>query len=166
VNLIGAAGLISMAPITGRSLEADLPRVRPNYSPLIAELLVEGAKRSASFRQLVQKIDASDGIVYVEEGRCGHQVRACLALTVRIAGPNRIMRIIVEPRRYHDELIAAIAHELQHAVEALSNPAVRDAFTMYWFFDRIGRTDTGAFETEEAIQMGLNVLHELETKAK
>lgn len=138
-----------------------IPRVRANGDQSIAALLQEGTLRSATFQRLVARIDASDGLVYVEHGQCHHQVRACLALTVRVAGPSRMLRIVVDTRRDHDELLAAIGHELQHAIEALGDSHVTDDMTIYNFFRRIAPTDKGRFETEEAIEIGLNVMSEL-----
>lgn len=39
---------------------------------------------------LVELINATDGILYVVEGECGHGVRACLLPTMTMAGPNRV----------------------------------------------------------------------------
>lgn len=142
-----------------------IPRVRANDDPFIASLIREATERSGTFRRLVETIDATDGIVYVQKGRCGHNVLTCLALTVRVAGPSRILRIVQDTRRNHDALIAAIGHELQHAVEALGDPHVTDA-TIYSFFDRIGRTSKDRFETDAAIQAELEIAAELHQKTR
>ena len=141
-----------------------MPRVRANGDASIAALIREATERSATFRRLVATIDASDGIVYVEYGTCGHHVRACLAFTVQQAGPNRILRIVVEAHRDHGELLAAIGHELQHAVEALGDPHVTDFHSLYSFFDRIAPTDKDRFETIAAIQTEMDVFAELRAK--
>jgi hypothetical protein len=141
-----------------------IPRVRANADAVIAALLLEAPRQSVTFHRLVEAIDASDGIVYVEHGRCGHHVRACLALIVRVAGPNRILRIVVNTRSDHDELIASIGHELQHAAEALSDRHVTSNSTMYFFFERMARSELGSFETDAAIQAGLAVMTELRAK--
>ena len=68
---------------------APVPRVRSN-SARIVDAIARGVERSATFRGLVDTIDATDGLVFVEEGRCGHSgIRACLLLSVTIAGPHR-----------------------------------------------------------------------------
>jgi hypothetical protein len=54
----------------------------------------EAAARSMTFRGLVNRINSTDGIVYVSEGRCGHGVWACLSNTMTMAGPNRVLRIL------------------------------------------------------------------------
>jgi hypothetical protein len=166
LDIFVAVILVWIPQPTSAGTGARIPRVRPNDSPLIARLLTEGTNRSSTFRRLVEMIDSTDGIVYVQEGRCGHHVRACLALSVQVAGPHRILRIVVNVRRDHDELIAAIGHELQHAVEALSDPHVRNDPTIYSFFDRIGPTDRGRFETQAAIRAGMAVLAELRARQR
>ena len=82
-------------------------------------------------------------------------------MTVRVAGPNRILRIVVDTHRDHGELIAAIGHELQHAVEALSDPRVTDYHTMYSFFDHIRPTGSERFETFPAIRVEMDVMADL-----
>jgi hypothetical protein len=62
-------------------------------------------------------------------------VRACLVLSVKVAGPYRLLRILIDTRKAAgDELMAAIGHELWHAIEALSDPSVTDNPSIYQFF--------------------------------
>jgi hypothetical protein len=137
-----------------------IPRVR-SENPLLSAAIVQGAKRSTTFRRLIEAIDATDGLVYVLEGRCGQGVRACLHMSVELSGKNRLLRILVNPRRAPGcELIGSIGHELQHALEALSNPNVRTSFGLSSFFRQIGPEGPLRFETPEAIQVGLVVERE------
>ena len=108
-----------------------MPRVRANGDSSLAALLLKASERSSTFRRLVATIDGSDGIVYVEQGTCFHGVRACLMLTVQVAGPNRILRIAVDTHRDQGELLAAIGHELQHAVEVLSDTHLTEGYKLY-----------------------------------
>lgn len=141
-----------------------ITRVRDVGDPVIAKVLLEGKARSATFRRLADAIDATDGLVYVEFGRCGHSVRACLALTVRTVGASRVLRILVDERRRGDDLLAAIGHELQHAIEALSDPHVTSDIAVYNFFQRVAPSSKGRFETDAAIQAGSDILAELSTR--
>ena len=76
--------------------------------------------------------------------RCGLGVRACLHMSVELSGPNRLLRVFVNPSRAPGcELIASIGHELQHALEALSNPHIRTTAELSSFFHRI-RPETPA----------------------
>ena len=100
--------------------------------------------------------------MFVEEGRCGHSgVRACLLLSVTVAGPHRLLRILVDPRKAPGcELVEAIGHELQHAVEVLRERRIRSDLQIYNFFDTLGRAVSGRFETDEAIDAGFAVARE------
>jgi hypothetical protein len=158
---------VVVAPLVGgipqRTSASDgrtLPRVRDTGDSMIAALIQEGTERSPTFRRLINTIDATNGLVYVEQGNCHHHVRACLVLTVQVAGPYRLLRIIVDIHTTHGELLASIGHELQHAVEALSDPHVTDATSIFNFFDRVGQRGQDRFETIAATQAGLEVLAE------
>lgn len=144
----------------------DLPLVRVRSgNPSIVAVIREAAVRSTVFRRLMKTIDATDGLVYVEEGKCGHSVSACLLLTVQVAGPHRLVRILVDPRRDKQDcaFMASIGHELQHAIEVLSEPKVRDYSAAYLFYEREGPNGGGAnrFETAAALQTGFDVSAEV-----
>ena len=144
---------------------ARMPRVRAE-DPLFSAAIGQGAERSTTFRRLLEAIDATDGLVYVTEGTCGQGVQACLHMSIELAGANRLLRILVNPRRAAGcELIASIGHELQHALEALSNPNVKTSFALFSFFYQIGRDGSQRFETEKAKQMELAVAKEVCRKA-
>jgi hypothetical protein len=97
---IGTAGM-SRAEAADRGLgTTDAPvlvRIR-THTPVMAILIQQATERSATFRRLVEAINASDGIVYVRAADCGHGVRPCLA-DVTAARPNRILRIQVATRK-------------------------------------------------------------------
>jgi hypothetical protein len=136
------------------------PRVR-SESSLVTDAIVKGVDRSPTFRRLVESIDATDGLVYVEAGTCGHSVRACLHLSMVVPGPYRILRILVDPRKARGcELIEAIGHELHHAVEVLGNPRIRSTSDLFFLFHRIGQTSIERFETDEAVRAGVAIRQE------
>src|SRR4029453_1139619 len=116
-----------------------IPRVRSD-NPVIARLIERATERSPTFKDLVCAIDRPDGLVYVEEGACRHSVLACLALSVKIAGPNRLLRILVNTRKSDCDVMASIGHELRHALEVLSDLNVRRNRDMFFFFHREGPT--------------------------
>jgi hypothetical protein len=66
----GAADANSMVP------EMPAPHVRSSNSKLV-DLIQQATERSRTFRGLVDAINDSDSIVFVNKGRCGHGVRAC-----------------------------------------------------------------------------------------
>jgi hypothetical protein len=136
---------------------ASVPRVRAE-DPRLSAAIARGVERSATFRRLIEAIAATDGLVYVLEGTCGQGVRACLHMSVEVAGANRLLRVLVNPRRAAGcELMASIGHELQHALEALSNPNIKTSFALSSYFRQIGPEGPRRFETEAATQAGLAV---------
>jgi hypothetical protein len=136
------------------------PHVR-SHSATITAVIRQASERSETFRTLIDIIEASDGIVYIEEGRCSRVVRACL-VTVTPAGAGfRMLRVRVDIRRRDADLISAIGHELYHVTEVLSHRLVTTGAAMYSMYSRIGRLADGiGFETEEAIRAGAAVRHE------
>jgi hypothetical protein len=148
-------------PVGAASTEAPaMPRVRSTNTS-IAALISQASEQSKSFHSIVDTVNASDGIVYVEEGECGHGVPACL-VTVLQAGANRILRVNVDTRKADLELMGLIGHELQHAIEVLSERNVNSGVAMYMFFSRVGRRGTmDTFETTAAIRAGTAVSDEV-----
>ncbi len=136
------------------------PRVRGS-SPEVARAIQDAWDRSSTFRELVATISGTDGIVYVHHGTCGRNVLACLVLGVTQAGPNRFLHIRVDKRKTGRDLMVAIGHELQHAIEVLSEPGVVDTNSARLFYERVAHTERYSFETEVAIETELRVDREL-----
>lgn len=154
-------------PFSSSDNARPIPRVRSTDST-IAALLARGSEWSATLRRVIDLIDATDGLVYVEPGRCGKSVRACLALTMNAAGPNRMLRIVVDPRKPDCNLIASIGHELWHALEVLREPSITSDAALFFFYVREGRESRlveSAWETEEAVKTGDAVHAELQKRA-
>ena len=160
-SVVVASALVAQASARAHQEGARLARVRSEVS-VINTAIARGHERSPTFRRLVETIDNSDGIVHVQEGQCGMSVRACLQLWMGVAGPNRFLRIHVSPRKAPGcELVVSIGHELQHAIEVLSHPKIRDSLSMYNLFDLNRRTQYGTFETDAAVQVGRTIDREI-----
>jgi hypothetical protein len=140
--------------------EPTIRRVRSEKAAIVA-LIEEGIAQSRTFAALVATIDRTDGLVYVEDGKCPRGVRACLAMSIILAGPYRLLRIRVDSRRPRRALIASIGHELQHATEVLRETGIRSNAALYHYLQRAAPTSQNAFETSAAIQTELEVLAEL-----
>ena len=163
-------GISAQSAAPGVASPTDEVRIRRVRSedPTITALIAQASEWSTTFRAFLDMIDRSDGIVYIERGRCRHGGAACMALTVKLAGPNRMLRIVIDQRRADCDLdlMASIGHELWHAIEVLREPSLRSYAHLYHFFSRDGRhTDRagsfGAWETPSAIKAGFTVLEEL-----
>lgn len=161
-----AATESSVAVSDQASLVAHNRRVR-GVGPRFVAAIGEAAAQSKTFRGLVDQIGTTDGIVFVEEGQCGHGVHACLLFRIALAGPNRLLWILVDPRKSDRDLMASIGHELQHAVEVLSNRTIKSGAAMYsLYFEKCHRCGSGgAFETYAATRAGTAVRDELRKNA-
>lgn len=140
-------------------------RVRTSNAA-IAALLEQGVMLSPTFQGLVETINASDGIVYVERGECGIAVRSCLLMSVVIAGPLRALHVRIDLQRPDDQLIGSIAHELRHAIEVLSDPSVRSDVGIEHFYKMIGKRTGGLVETARAVEAGEAVRAEVRNALK
>jgi len=156
------ASLCSVAQSAAGSDDPPIARVRSTDASLAA-LIDRATAHSLTFQRLLASIERSHGIVYVEAGSCGHGVRACLKVWMETVGPNRFLRIAIDRRKKAPdaEVMGLIGHELQHAVEALSESGVTDSVSLYNFFRRLAPTDSGRFETAPALHAGDDVENEL-----
>jgi hypothetical protein len=168
---LGRAGMLLMvASLSSHAViaqSAEDSRVR-SANPVLLNLLSEGAERSATFAALVDAIGQSDGIVYVEFGYCafGH-LNGCLLPFIATSEHTRYLRMLVTPdktRQSHDQLLALVAHEMQHAWEVLEHVAVSDLPAMQLLYRKIGTAiagPRGGFETSAARAVGDAVLSEV-----
>jgi len=149
------------APIVAADVPA-LSRVRSSDAS-IATLIERATAKSPTFKTLRARIDASDGIVYVESGQCSHGVWACIQFWVQVRGPNRFLRIVVDRRNTSSdrELMGSIGHELWHALEVLGERSITDGLRMFTYYEREGMLHEGSYETIAAIAAGNAVRREL-----
>jgi hypothetical protein len=152
----------------GMGGDADGAHVRSTDAAML-EVLREGSRRSETFESLVDALDQTSTIVYVERGVCGFgHYAACLPHTVTVVGSIRYLRVVVDPSRAQNmNMIALIAHELQHTLEIARAPTVRTADDITALFRRIGRSPScprglpDCYETSAALAIGDAVLNEL-----
>ncbi len=162
---IALAGIGLTQPVAAAGDEPPLVRVR-STDPSLAALIDRAATQSTTFQGLVATIQRSNGMVQIEAGPCGHGVRACLLLWLEMAASNRFLRIYID-RRHGDsdvDVMASMGHELQHAVEALSEPGITDSVRLYNFFGRLAPTNNTRFETKAGIFVGNLVREELRVR--
>jgi hypothetical protein len=136
-------------------------------STTIATLIQHATERSHTFRDLLQTISTSDGIVYVEEGVCGGGKRSCF-VNVTKAGPNRMLWVMLYTRGDDCDLMGLIGHELQHTIEVLRHPQVTDSATMYLFYAQEADNPAGSnpFETIAAERAGETVRAEVRRSSR
>ena len=183
-GLLFAAPVAAQAPVPSRIPITESPAVVPDPPPTvpnwwtnggtrvrpmdarIATLFKSGLDRSSLLREIVDKIDAANTVVYVgldptmkKKGLAGR-----LAFSGS-AGDYRYMRALINPDLPVDQIIASIAHELHHVLEVIANPDVRSENDLRDLYKRIGResrsTSASGWETVAAQQVGYDVRREL-----
>jgi hypothetical protein len=135
----------------------------------ILDLLREGSTRSATFRDLVVGLEATDVIVYVERGVCAFgRLEACLPHQIAVAGDVRYLRIIVDPSKLTTaQAVVLIGHELQHAYEVATARRVRTPDDLIQLFRRIGTSPhcpaglRECYETTAARRVGQRIQDDL-----
>lgn len=127
-------------------------------------LIEDAIDSSATVRALVERIAASDVVVFVICER-DPAVRAPGRLNfMTSAGGLRYIVIRLKPKR-RAAAIAMLAHELQHAAEIADMPSVVDAASLGREYARIGYRSHSAhglaFDTTAAVDVGRRVVDEL-----
>jgi hypothetical protein len=139
-----------------RSDEADVRRT-----------VGEGYSRSASFRRLVDAVEQTPCIVYVET--TVKLSRGMTGALLHVATGRRdlpILRVLLKTNLSTEEAIATIGHELQHVVEAMMGPAGPSGVD-FEVFDRLDPTaaktsGSRKYETDAAVEVTRRIRDELQ----
>jgi hypothetical protein len=125
-----------------------------------AALLRLGVTASPTFRLLLDTLEHSDLVVYVETRPMSLPGRLQLAA---VASGCRYVRVSVRVPARDSELIAWLGHELQHAVELAGAPEVLDQSSLTQYYQRIGsaRRATATLETGKAQETWRKILDEV-----
>jgi hypothetical protein len=173
VRIAGVASLaIVITLVTSGPVRADpapaSARLRLIDSRLHA-VVAEGREHSASFRALLDQLEATDVVVYVECARLRPRLDGALTFLTAAAGVRyvvvRIALDLARPRQ-----IAILGHELQHALEIAGAPDIVSARTMAAAYERFGftrnrRAERVDFDTVAAIATGVTIWRELGERA-
>ena len=96
-----------------------------------------GLARSATFRRLVETLDQSDVIVYVEAKLTRQAFGGYLAHNIVATGGYRYLHVAIDVRGTDGRLVPLLAHELQHAVEVSQEQEARDVAGLVRLFSRL-----------------------------
>ena len=171
--LLTAAIVITAAiPVRASDPDAEafpnvpFPHIRA-ADPHMRALIEDAVDSSAIVRALVERLAASDVVVFVVcEGN--PSVRAPGRLNfMTSAGGVRYLVIRLKPKR-RTAAIAMLAHELQHATEIADSPAIVDERSLAREYERIGYRSHAshgglAFDSKAAVDVGRRVAEELVT---
>ena len=128
------------------------------------DLLARGIARSQTFGRLMAALDGTDVIVYVEVTRSlPSAVAGRLLFATTVPGGPRYLRVQISADGPTSMRIAALGHELQHAVEVSGAPEVRCEQSLATFYERIGTEGAvpRSYDTTAAQIAGQQVLMEV-----
>src|SRR6185503_3661675 len=142
VLAIALVAVLSMSS-TFASERIGGPRLRPQ-DHRTTQVLQEGAARSETFRALVNRIEASNVIVYVAVSPILKSSLSGSLTWMTRAGDFRYVRASIRTDLTFDQMIASVAHELQHAVEVIEDESVTDERSLTALYKRIGHPSGSA----------------------
>jgi hypothetical protein len=154
--------MLASATLTGdEHAPIEAVRLRP-MQPIARKLVEDGLKRSATIRQLAERLRASDLIVYVE---VRSDMPSQTVGSLRFIAPSasdRFLRIALNRQYDWTTLIALLGHELQHVSEVADAPDVRSGEDLRRLYQRVGiRVGRDAYDSLEAQMTGRLVRAEL-----
>jgi hypothetical protein len=158
-----AAALLLLACGSPARAERNGPFLRTADARLAAAL-VRGRDESPTFRAIVDRLAASDLIVYVSRGAIYGDIAASTQL-VSATGGFRYVRVTLELDPDSDVGVAMLGHELRHALELADAPWVVDKDALLSLYQEIGYASCSrpihCYDTREAVDAGRQVLIEL-----
>ena len=166
-------------PAEGGKANHNAVRVKPTAAELLnsptrnvratsveaQDLLARGVARSQTFSRLMAALDGSDVIVYVEVTRTlPSAVAGRLLFATTVPQGPRYLRVQITSDGTTSVRIAALGHELQHAVEVSTAPEVRCENSLAKFYERIGTEGAipRSYDTLAAQVAGRQVLIEVQ----
>ncbi|HEY2433225.1 MAG TPA: hypothetical protein VGI12_11180 [Vicinamibacterales bacterium] len=164
-----AAGLLGIAATShATACETALPDHVRILDCRLAAAVADGAARSPILKDLLERVERTDGLVFVTQPpMVGPATRLLggLSHNVSTAGRYRVLRIFFSAR-VDDHGVAVVGHELRHALELLELSTARSRAEVDELFDRLGwRSGTDVVETQAAVDAGYAIEREL-TAAK
>jgi hypothetical protein len=119
------------------SLAQNAPRIRI-LDPILRELFEQGITQSPTFRALVEKVETSSILVFVDSDiRMPDRIGARLNFVTSVNG-LRYVRVAVDCKLSPRRQVALLAHEFEHAFEIGSRPDIVDVEAMESFYEDFG----------------------------
>lgn len=162
-----AVVILATAPVPADAADSAThdQHVRTSEAP-IARLIRQGIAESPYFRSLVERLNATDVIVYVKShSNLPSQIEGHLQM-MGSGGGRRYVVVALAFGRPEMRTIATLGHELQHALEIAERPQILDSRSMARAFAEFGHSSSvmrfpEAYETHAAEQAGARVWLEL-----
>jgi hypothetical protein len=169
LNLLAGLMIVWSLPALATAQDAppQVPRVRPEEA--LRELVDEAARRSETVRDLIDRLEHMDVVVYIRtRAFMPSDLDGRVALLAK-SGHRRFLVIELARERSTIVQMSTLGHELFHATEIAAEPSIVNARTLEEHYSSIGkRTSSTAghltFETEAAAHAGERTRQELLNK--
>jgi hypothetical protein len=159
--IIGAFLAGGVQQVSGQSIANPYAHVRAMQKEGAA-LLSEGMAHSPSFRRLVNRIEQSHVIVYID---VRPDMRPGVGGSLRFlaeSATDRFLRIQLSRSVARLWQVALLGHELQHAVEVAEAPVIHSAGDLRMLYRQIGvRTGADTYDSIAARQAGFTIREEI-----
>ena len=162
--------MVAATPVRADEIDRPTPPHVRGATLDAALLLDEARARSATVRELLDRLEHSDLLIYVRyEWFSSASLRGRIGF-VATGHEQRLFAIEIDCRRARPDQIAALGHELRHAVEIADAPSVWDARSLAALYASIGEL-TGynsfgdTYETAAAAETGRRVRSEVANPA-
>lgn len=161
--VLGLLALVAWtSPVSAQpsaSEDGSLPHVRP-LGERAAHTLARGLERSPTFRVLVDHLQRSDIVVYVAIAPLPGKSTAGGIQFLGASTVSRFLRVVLSSELTTPQMVAALGHELQHALEVSE---VRDHGSFVRHYRRAGlhRLQRRAFDSKAAQDAGERIRQEL-----
>lgn len=131
-------------------------------------LVQAGREQSPSFSALVDRLAATDVVVYVKCALLRPHLDGELTFLSAVAG-FRYVVVRIAPHLTTPRKIAILGHELQHALEIAERPEIVDSATLARAYEQFGFTRRAGsrmdFDTAAAIGTGRTIWREVTVRA-
>ncbi len=155
------AAFVTVAHLDAAELDNPYARIRP-MQDVGAQLMADGIAHSPTFRWLVDRLERSNVIVYID---VRPDMPAYLGGSLRFlarSASDHFVKIQLNRVFHGKTLVALLAHELQHAVEVAESGQINSADDLRQLYRRVGvLTGADKYDTVAAQRAGYVVRHEL-----
>ena len=164
--LVAAGAILLTVSLAGTGSD-DQPAPHVRGATLDTALLLdELIARSPTARDLVERLNQSDLLLYIEYRRFSSETLRGRIGLLSSTVTRRVFAIEIDPRHTMTDRLVALGHELWHAVEIADAASVRDPQSLAAFYAAIGvlTGDAGGlatYETSAAIDAARLVRSEL-----
>jgi hypothetical protein len=160
LHVVALAAALMAFP-TSTAAPSQLQNVRTTNA-FLAALIADAREQSPTLAEMLDRVERSDVIVYFEAiPRFEGSLRGCVHF-IGASGPYRYVRAQIKTMMNRYDVVASLAHELQHAIEISNHPEVRSEEALAELYRVIGHErDLRQFETDEAQTAGRAVRAEV-----